>query len=62
MVLPGQTHSLTGIPPRVTAIPNFEWAHGYAPRFGLVHVDFATQARTPRTSFQWLARLTGPRG
>ncbi len=34
---------------------NFEWASGYAPRFGLVRVDFATQARTPKLSAAWYA-------
>ncbi|RBY85933.1 GH1 family beta-glucosidase [Blastococcus sp. TF02A-26] len=29
---------------------NFEWARGYAQRFGLVHVDYATQRRTPKHS------------
>lgn len=32
---------------------NFEWAFGYERRFGLVHVDYATQQRTPKASAQW---------
>lgn len=32
-------------------LDNFEWAHGYTKRFGLVWVDLATQARTPKASF-----------
>lgn len=32
---------------------NFEWASGYEKRFGLVHVDYATQKRTPKRSALW---------
>ncbi|MBT0570151.1 beta-glucosidase [Curvibacter sp. CHRR-16] len=32
---------------------NFEWASGYAKRFGLVHVDYATQQRTLKNSALW---------
>jgi len=32
---------------------NFEWAEGYAKRFGIVHVDYATQRRTPKQSALW---------
>lgn len=36
---------------------NLEWGLGYGPRFGLVHVDFTTQVRTPKDSFHWYKRL-----
>jgi len=29
---------------------NFEWIYGYEKRFGVYHVDFQTQARTPKLS------------
>jgi beta-glucosidase len=34
-------------------LDNFEWEHGYDMRFGLVHVDFATQRRVPKRSALW---------
>jgi len=36
-------------------LDNFEWTEGYTQRFGLVHVDYETQRRTPKRSFGWYA-------
>jgi beta-glucosidase len=38
-------------------LDNFEWAHGYGKRFGVVHVDYATQRRTVKDSGHWYRRL-----
>jgi beta-glucosidase len=38
-------------------LDNFEWAEGFSKRFGLVHVDFATLQRTPKTSYGWYRNL-----
>jgi beta-glucosidase len=44
-----------------TLLDNFEWAAGYGERFGLVHTDFATQARTPKDSYRWFQQLLAAR-
>ncbi len=38
-------------------LDNFEWAHGYTKRFGIVHVDFQTQKRTIKDSGAWYAKV-----
>lgn len=38
-------------------LDNFEWAYGYGKRFGVVHVDFASQRRTPKDSARWYAEV-----
>jgi beta-glucosidase len=43
-------------------IDNFEWAMGYRPRFGLIHVDRATQRRTVKDSGYWYARAAAAGG
>jgi beta-glucosidase len=41
---------------------NFEWAEGYVPRFGMIHVDYATQKRTIKESGRWYGDLIRERG
>jgi beta-glucosidase len=41
-------------------LDNFEWAWGYSRRFGLVHVDYATQRRTPKSSAYWFRDVIRP--
>lgn len=36
---------------------NFEWAEGYAKRFGIVYVDYSTQKRTPKDSARWYSNV-----
>lgn len=38
-------------------LDNFEWAEGYKPRFGLVHVDYETQERTVKPSAKYLSQV-----
>ncbi|HEX5827714.1 MAG TPA: family 1 glycosylhydrolase, partial [Candidatus Limnocylindrales bacterium] len=42
-------------------LDNYEWSLGYTRRFGLVHVDYATQQRTPKDSADWYRRLAAGR-
>jgi beta-glucosidase len=43
-------------------LDNFEWAWGLAQRFGIVHVDFETQQRTPKDSARLLSRVVAGHG
>jgi beta-glucosidase len=38
-------------------LDNFEWGHGYGPKFGLVAVDMVTQYRTPKQSALWYSEV-----
>ena len=41
---------------------NFEWAEGYAKRFGLIHVDYATRQRTLKASAHWYRQMIAANG
>lgn len=43
-----------------TLLDNFEWAEGYYPKFGLVHVDFETQERIVKSSGKWYGDFLTP--
>jgi len=43
-------------------LDNFEWSHGYSKRFGIVHVDFETQRRTPKESAIYYNRIVQSNG
>jgi beta-glucosidase len=34
-------------------LDNFEWAEGYAQRWGIVYIDYATKQRVPKASARW---------
>lgn len=34
-----------------------EWAYGYTKRFGLIHVDYDTLKRTPKSSSKWFKNV-----
>jgi beta-glucosidase len=43
-------------------LDNYEWAHGYSKRFGIVHVDFSTQQRTIKSSGRYYADVIRTNG
>jgi beta-glucosidase len=43
-------------------LDNFEWGHGYSKRFGIVHVDYATQQRRLKDSAHWYAAVVSAGG
>jgi beta-glucosidase len=45
-----------------TLLDNFEWGHGYTKRFGIVHVDYETQRRTPKDSARFYSEVIRTNG
>ena len=43
-------------------LDNLEWSLGYSKRFGIVHVDFETQRRTPKASAHYYSQVIATRG
>ena len=43
-------------------LDNFEWSHGFSKRFGIVHVDYETQRRTPKASARFYTEIIRTRG
>jgi beta-glucosidase len=43
-------------------LDNFEWAEGYYPRFGLIHVDYQTQKRTLKHSAHFCKEIIDSNG
>jgi len=41
---------------------NFEWAEGYRPRFGIIHVDYPTGTRTMKDSARWYSEVIAQNG
>ena len=38
-------------------LDNYEWAEGYAKRFGIVYVDYKTLRRIPKLSAHWYSKV-----
>jgi beta-glucosidase len=45
-----------------TLMDNFEWSYGESSRFGLIHVDYDTQVRTPKDSAAWFTQVITDNG
>jgi beta-glucosidase len=43
-------------------LDNFEWADGYKQRFGIIYVDYASQRRLPKDSYDWYKQVIASRG
>ncbi|MDH5821634.1 GH1 family beta-glucosidase [Luteimonas sp. RD2P54] len=43
-------------------LDNLEWSLGYSKRFGIVHVNYETQQRTPKDSARWYGRVIASHG
>jgi len=43
-------------------LDNLEWAHGFSKRFGIVHVDFGSQQRTPKASAHFYSSVIASNG
>jgi len=47
---------------RWSLLDNFEWTEGYKQRFGLIHIDFASQKRTLKESAYWYSEVIRTNG
>lgn len=43
-------------------LDNLEWSLGYSKRFGVVHVNYGTQERTPKDSARWYSKVIASNG
>jgi beta-glucosidase len=41
---------------------NFEWADGYKQRFGMIYVDYTSQKRIPKDSYEWYRKVIATNG
>ena len=58
----GRGHLALGDDRRAAAELTAAWDSGYRERFGLVHVDYPSQKRTPKKSFEWYRRVIAANG